>query len=175
VADCAGPQADAVAALAGLRLPLAPTLGLLAVTAPVAAHPGRVVNAPPCQLRPDGGGRMMLHADSIDAEIAPGSQPADWLPQAQALVSRAAEVLPGVAGAMVEGVRMGTRPIPADGLSAVGFLPGVEGFYVVVTHSGVTLAPFLGRAVAEELGRGKPDPRLEPFRPARLQHLAAHS
>jgi glycine/D-amino acid oxidase-like deaminating enzyme len=175
VADCAGPQADAVAALAGLRLPLAPTLGLLAITGPVAAHLERVVNGPPCQLRPDGGGRVMLHADAIDAEITPGSQPADWLPLAQALARRAATVLPVLAGAKLDSVRVGTRPIPADGLSAVGFLPGAEGFYVVVTHSGVTLAPFLARAVAEELAGGKLDPRLEAFRPARLQRLSAPS
>ena len=34
--------------------------------------------------------------------------------------------------------------------------------------SGVTLAAFLGQAVAEEIAHSRPDVRLEPFRPARF-------
>ena len=48
-------------------------------------------------------------------------------------------------------MRVGTRAIPADGLSVVGAMPGLDGYYVVVTHSGVTLSPFLARAVATEI------------------------
>jgi glycine/D-amino acid oxidase-like deaminating enzyme len=47
-------------------------------------------------------------------------------------------------------------------------MPGIEGYYVVVTHSGVTLSPFLGRAVAAEIVNGSRDEQLEPFRPGRL-------
>jgi glycine/D-amino acid oxidase-like deaminating enzyme len=47
-------------------------------------------------------------------------------------------------------------------------MPHVEGYYLVVTHSGVTLAPLLGAAVADEVARGRQRPELAPFRPARF-------
>jgi glycine/D-amino acid oxidase-like deaminating enzyme len=90
------------------------------------------------------------------------------LPEADDLVRRASEVLPAVAGARAEAARIGVRPYPADGVSAVGPMPGVSGYYIAVTHSGVTLAPFLGRAVAEEITRSRVVPQLEHFRPSRF-------
>jgi glycine/D-amino acid oxidase-like deaminating enzyme len=39
---------------------------------------------------------------------------------------------------------------------------------VVVTHSGVTLSPFLARAVAAEIVNDSREEQLEPFRPGRL-------
>jgi glycine/D-amino acid oxidase-like deaminating enzyme len=52
-------------------------------------------------------------------------------------------------------VRLGARPMPADGLPLVGPVPGVRGAYVVVMHSAVTLAPVVGRLVAEEVVHGE--------------------
>jgi glycine/D-amino acid oxidase-like deaminating enzyme len=68
----------------------------------------------------------------------------------------------------VEFARLGIRAMPADGHSVVGPQGGVSGYYVVVTHSGVTLAPFLGRAAAAEILQDRVDPRLAPFRPDRF-------
>jgi glycine/D-amino acid oxidase-like deaminating enzyme len=50
----------------------------------------------------------------------------------------------------------------------VGGIPGLDGFYVVVSHSGVTLGPLWGRIAAAELLDGALDPRLAPYRPARF-------
>jgi glycine/D-amino acid oxidase-like deaminating enzyme len=50
----------------------------------------------------------------------------------------------------------------------VGAIPGLEGFHVAVSHSGVTLGPLWGRVVAAELLDGVLDPRLAPYRPARF-------
>jgi glycine/D-amino acid oxidase-like deaminating enzyme len=47
-------------------------------------------------------------------------------------------------------------------------LPQIEGYYAAVTHSGVTLAAFLGAAVADEILRGEARPELATFRPARF-------
>ena len=55
-----------------------------------------------------------------------------------------------------------------DGLPLLGFLPGLEGFYTAVSHSGVTLGPLFGKLVAGELVEGRIDPRLEPYRPTRF-------
>jgi glycine/D-amino acid oxidase-like deaminating enzyme len=65
--------------------------------------------------------------------------------------------------------RIGVRHIPGDGLPAVGPAPGIEGLYLAVMHSGVTLAPIVGRLAAEEiLGKGG-STLLDGFRPARFR------
>jgi glycine/D-amino acid oxidase-like deaminating enzyme len=55
------------------------------------------------------------------------------------------------------------RPIPKGGLPVVGHDDAVDGLYVAVTHSGITLAPAIGRFVAQELVDGIRDPLLAPF------------
>ncbi|MBK3746159.1 FAD-binding oxidoreductase, partial [Paraburkholderia aspalathi] len=73
-----------------------------------------------------------------------------------------------MADAAVEAVRIVIRPEPADSYSAVGTLRNLNGYYGVVTHSGVTLAPYLGRAVADEILHGKKHDLLASFRPDRF-------
>jgi hypothetical protein len=50
-------------------------------------------------------------------------------------LTRAAEVVPGIGHTEPEAVRIGVRPIPADGLSAVGSLDQLAGYYLLVTHT----------------------------------------
>jgi len=170
VVNCAGRWADtlAVVDLPRLRLPLAPTLGLLVFTPPVASGLRRVVHSPSINMRPDGAGRLMLHADDIDEALTAETEPGAGSPLVQEMLRRAAAVLPGLGQVAAEAVRTGIRAIPADGLSAVGAMPGLDGYYVVVTHSGVTLSPFLARAVAGEIVNDSLDAQLELFRPGRL-------
>jgi glycine/D-amino acid oxidase-like deaminating enzyme len=170
VVNCAGRWADmlAVVDMPWLRVPLAPTLGLLVFTPPVASGLRRVVHAPSINMRPDGAGRLMLHADDIDDRLAPESDPGVGSPLVQEMLRRAATVLPAIGRVAAEAVRLGIRAIPSDGLSVVGAMPGVDGYYVVVTHSGVTLSPFLARAVAAEIVAESREEQLEPFRPGRL-------
>jgi glycine/D-amino acid oxidase-like deaminating enzyme len=47
-------------------------------------------------------------------------------------------------------------------------VPWLEGLYLVVSHSGVTLAPALGRLVAAEVADQTLDGQLAPFRPGRF-------
>ena len=80
--------------------------------------------------------------------------------------------LPGARGAALDHVTLGFRPMPMDGLPVVGRVPGAPGFYTVVTHSGVTLAPILGQYVRAELLRGEDEPMLAPYRPGRFAPAA---
>ncbi len=54
------------------------------------------------------------------------------------------------------------------GTPCVGPMPRVPGYYLAVTHSGVTMAPFLGKAVADEIAHGRVSDALADFRPARF-------
>ncbi|MFC5290498.1 NAD(P)/FAD-dependent oxidoreductase [Actinokineospora guangxiensis] len=50
--------------------------------------------------------------------------------------------------------RVAARPMPADGEPIIGPVPEVPGLYLAVTHSAVTLAAAVGRAVAREVVEG---------------------
>ncbi len=167
VVNCAGRWADRLGP-DDRRLPLAPTVGFLVFTPPVASSLSRVVRNPVCHMRPDGAGRLLLHRDETDTLLTEPRDPGPGSPEARDLVARATRLLPGIGPVAPEATRIAIRPIPRDGLSAIGRMPGTEGCYVAVTHSGVTLSPFLGIAVADEILSGHDRPELSPFRPARL-------
>ena len=167
VVVAAGRWTDRVAALAGIEVPLTPTCGLLAVTSPVARAVGRVVHAPGVHFRPDPGGGLVLQSGDTDAAVGPETVPNPGLPGCTELLRRVLRFLPSVAGARIAEVRVGIRPMPADGFSIVGPVAQRPGLYLAVTHSGVTLAPLLGELVAQEVTTGRDDARLAAFRPAR--------
>ena len=47
-------------------------------------------------------------------------------------------------------------------------MPGLEGYYLAVTHSAVTLSAHMAKLIAREVVAQTPVPELEPFRPARF-------
>ena len=61
------------------------------------------------------------------------------------------------------GIGVGYRPMPEDGRSIADVLPGAAGLFIIVTHSGVTLAPILGRLMAEFIDSGTRPETLSPF------------
>jgi glycine/D-amino acid oxidase-like deaminating enzyme len=163
VVDCAGPAADEVIRLAGAEMPFGTVPGRLVYTRPVATTLRRPIHGPTGHFRPDGAGRIVLSDGNHDATYREefGQTPEESL----ALVS---QMLRPLAGARVEAIRVGIRPMPKDEKPMVGTVPGLDGFYVAVSHSGVTLGPLWGRIVTAELLDGQPDARLETFRPARV-------
>ena len=164
VVNCAGRWTNEATRDTGLHLPLAPTVGFLVFTPPVAAGLNRVVRTPVIDTRPDGAGRLMLIADTTLRFGAPLSPS---MPEARDWVRRAREILPSIGEVEPEAVRIALRPIPADHFSAVGPIPRTSGYYIAITHSGVTMSPFLGAAVADEIVGGRQRVELADFRPAR--------
>lgn len=67
-------------------------------------------------------------------------------------------------------VRVGHRVIPGDGMTAAGPLFGApcDSVWAVVTHSGITLGPWLAEVIADEIVAQKLDARLAEFRPTRF-------
>ena len=76
--------------------------------------------------------------------------------------------LHGVVSIEPELACVGLRPIPADGIPIIGYLPNVDGAYVCVMHPGVALAAIVGRLASEEIIDGRDDPALGPCRPDRF-------
>lgn len=169
VVNCAGPGAGKVAALAGVDLPMRNTAGLLAHTAASAVAVGRVIHAPQIHLRPDGGGRLVLHNTTADAAVSTHDGDT-WIVEpgaAEAMLDLAEELYPGLRGSKIEASRIGVRPIPIDGLPVLGQSTTVENFHFAVTHSGVTLCLHVAKLVSAEI-RGEPVDQLAPFRHSRL-------
>jgi glycine/D-amino acid oxidase-like deaminating enzyme len=110
----------------------------------------------------------MLQHEAFEPDFTLESPLDPSFPQAVELVQRATMLFPHLAALRPEAVRIAERAIPGDGLSAIGPIPGVEGYYIVVTHSGVTLAPHLGRVAAHEIVNGEHSPELDAFRPDRF-------
>ena len=168
VVNCAGRWTNEATRDAGLHLPLAPSVGFLVFTPPVAASLSRVVHSPVINARPDGAGRLLLHWNATDATLGIDTRLSPSMPQARDLARRARQLLPSIGEVEPEAVRIAIRPIPGDHFSAIGPMPRISGYYVAVTHSGVTMSPFLGAAVADEIVGGRQRAELAGFRPARF-------
>jgi glycine/D-amino acid oxidase-like deaminating enzyme len=176
VVCCAGRWVPELTALAGAACPVplvpwagsgAAAPGLVVLAGPVKPPgPARVVHAPDVYLRPHAGG--LVHLEAPDAVVDLHTPEADLRRWADKLLRRARRAVRGLAGAAVAGYRVCVRPMPTDGQSIVGWLPGADGLYVAVTHSGVTLAAHLARLITAELVSGTPAADLAPYRPGRF-------
>ncbi len=159
----AGAGTPALCAPLGFDLPVAPSPALLVrLTAP----PGLVrtlVATPRLEVRQSADGDLLATGGSA------GGTTRDGLHRAGREVrDRVAATFAGTDGVRPADVRVGTRPMPADGSPVIGPVPGVEGVSVAVVHSGVTLAPVVGRLVAAEVLSGSDAEELHALRPARF-------
>ncbi|MEV4475557.1 FAD-binding oxidoreductase [Nonomuraea sp. NPDC049504] len=172
VVTCAGRWSEQVAALAGATVPMLDpavsgtvTNGFLVTTTAVPARLSRILTTAALNLRPDGGGRILLQSLPLDHLADPATPvPAEVLAKMMALLPG---VLHATDGAAVERAVVGQRAMPGDGLTVAGFADPDRRVYTVATHSGVTLAPLLMDEVAGEL-YGEESPLLAPFRPGRF-------
>jgi D-hydroxyproline dehydrogenase subunit beta len=173
---CAGrwtPQLTALASpacpvpLVAWDTPRSPAPELVVRVGPVTpAAPTRVLHAPAIFLRPHSGG--MLHLEAPDTPVDLHTPEAELRRLAAELLHRARRTVRGLDQARVVASRVCVRPLPADGQSIVGRLPGTGWLYVAVTHSGVTLAAHLSRLIAAELATGTSSAELAPYRPDRF-------
>ncbi|MGH3193228.1 MAG: NAD(P)/FAD-dependent oxidoreductase, partial [Streptosporangiaceae bacterium] len=135
--------------------------------------PSRVLHTPQLALRPHSGGLLHLEAEDTSAAADLHTPDPGLRALAAGLLDRARRTVRGVDNATVVDYQVCVRPLPADGQSIVGRLPGADWLYVAVTHSGVTLAAHLSRLIAADLTTGTPPAELAPYRPDRF--LAAES
>ena len=168
VVIAAGAATQALAAQVGVAVTMAPSPGIL-VTATLADRSVRhVIHAGDVALRPDRPGQIVLSSREVDAGLDPAMRAIQ--PDAEEtrqILARGERILPELRDAGVEQARVGIRSVATDGFPVAGFAPSIPNLYLLVTHSGATLAPVLGRMVALELN-GQLDERLAAYRPARF-------
>jgi glycine/D-amino acid oxidase-like deaminating enzyme len=84
------------------------------------------------------------------------------------ILSRIAQFLPAAQAVPLDRLTLGFRPMPIDEFPVMGALPTAPDIHVAVTHSGVTLAPIVGRLTAEEVLQGSRADWFAPYRPERF-------
>ncbi len=151
--NCAGPWAPALAATAGLELPMEPVKGQLA-SVEVWPHPVRhVVYSSRAYLVPRLGGEMVIGTTEEWAGFS-------LRPTAGGLATilqGAVTLCPALAGAPFQRAWAGLRPTTPDRLPYLGWDPRLEGLALATGHhrNGILLAPLTAR-VMKELLLGEP-------------------
>ncbi|WP_215455457.1 FAD-binding oxidoreductase [Streptomyces sp. ATCC 21386] len=175
----AGRWTGRLAARAGIDIPMvtdtgrgAQTVGLLGYATSPALDLRCVVHSPGLNLRPAADGGTVLQALDLNADVDPAQPPAVDGDLARILARRFTALLPGPRREPRIDLRVGLRSLPADGHTVAGYASERSRVYCLVSHSGVTLAPILGRLVAAELTTDHEQSLLGSFRPTRFRGVA---
>lgn len=170
----AGTGCERLLATVGVDLPMLDRPGLMLRTRPVAPVINHILASPTQELRQLADGSILApvaanhQADNADTITTQADVLAD---QAMARIQA---MLPSV-DLSWDQVMLANRPMPKDGLPAVGSV-GPDGTYVATMHSGVTLAAVMGGLIASEILGGvsnKTADLLAPYRPQRFENGAA--
>ena len=163
VVVAAGIGAEDILASANVALPMANRFGVMLHSAPVEPILNHVIWGDRIHLKQQIDGRIVI--GEVFSE--------DWSDRcpdaiAEQMLADANRHLPEV-DLKIERITVGERPIPKDGMPVVGSVDGVEGLYIAVMHSGVTLAPIIGRMAADEILNGVDFDILKSYRLSRFQ------
>jgi glycine/D-amino acid oxidase-like deaminating enzyme len=159
----AGTGVGALCAPLGVELPVA---AQPAVLARVGAPPGLVrtiLDTPEFEAREDRDGHLLVAVPHGEQEVSgPALQR-----RVRHTLARLESSFSGAGRLRLLGHGVGRRPMPVGG-PVVGYVTPDESTYVAVMHSAVTLAPTVGRLVADELVGGAPAAELRRCRPQRF-------
>ncbi|MEX3937693.1 NAD(P)/FAD-dependent oxidoreductase [Paraburkholderia phymatum] len=165
VVSCSGAETANVLDMFGVKLPVTTRAGVTIVTKPLPTGLRHVVYAGKVHFKPDGSGRLVAGRTDYRASVP-------TLDDAHAAAEETAALvrpwLRGFGEGEIESVRIGIRPIPADGLPVVGEIPGHPGLSVAVMHSGISLSGLVGREHASEILTDNESELLRSYRPERL-------
>ena len=173
-----GADPAAVQTLAGIDIPQRSSPGVIVVTKPHEPVLERILVAPGVHIHQRLDGRIVLgeqdgapdnEAHAMRLKDRPTRFPSPEFAEqhARRILDVAEQYLPAIAGAQVEEVVIGWRPLPLDGHPVMGFSPKRPSAYLAITHSGVSLAPILGRLAAQEILEDVSHETLKPYRPDR--------
>jgi glycine/D-amino acid oxidase-like deaminating enzyme len=163
VVVAAGSQTPRLAATLGVDVPIDAPPGLIVHSRPVERLLNGLVIAPELHLRQTHDGRIIAGSDFGGTD--PGEDPDST---ARELFGKVKAFLKGGDALEMAFHTVGYRPTPKDGFPILGAVDGIDGLYLAVTHSGITLAPAIGQAAASEILTGKDEPLLAPYRLARF-------
>ena len=146
-----GAWTPALASALGVPVPVAPQRGQIAHLALAGADSGRwpmVSGFRDHYMVAWPGGRV---AAGATRETGSGFDPRTTAAGVREVLDEALRLAPGLAPATLLEVRVGLRPLSADGLPILGAVPGYAGLWLATGHgpAGLTLGPLSGKMVAE--------------------------
>jgi glycine/D-amino acid oxidase-like deaminating enzyme len=162
----AGVGAEALLGSLKVDLPMANKPGIMLHSKPIGPVLNHVIWGDRIHMKQQDDGRLVIGEIFSDGGF--GSDPGAV---AEQMLADARRHLPDVDVDIVK-TTIGLRPIPKDGMPAVGAIEGIDGLYAAVMHSGITLAPIVGRMAADELLDGVTFEALDPYRPGRFHKTA---
>jgi len=173
-----GADPFAIEKLAAAEVPQRSTPGVIVVTKPVPPLLSRIVVAPGVHVLQRADGRIVLgeqdgvptdgsHATRLTARPTRFPNDAIANQHAERVMALARRFIQGLEAVEVEEVIIGWRPLPLDGHPVLGSSRKRPQSYVAVMHSGVSLAPVVGKLVAAEIMSGRESPLLRNYRPNR--------
>ncbi len=173
-----GVDTPEIAAKVGYDAPLKHAPGILAHSAPLPPAVRTVNYGPGIHFKQMTNGTIVA-ADSTYAPDTPVHQDilrerGDFPDQqtrnmhGMRIFEKVAAVLPNASDVELDRLTLGFRPLPEDDFPIVGFAPGSADVYIAVMHSGVTLAPIMGRMISREIIEDVSVESLGPYRPERF-------
>lgn len=159
------------------------TPGIIVTTEPLPRMINTVLYPPRVHIHQQEDGRVVIGekagpSDSRNHRVSlanrPNAFPNDEDANAHVLriLAMARQYVPELSQVRQADVGIGWRPMPEDGLPIIGFGKHSPLVYYATMHSGVSLAPIVGRLAAEEILDGTPLPELKDFRPQRFGQSA---
>jgi glycine/D-amino acid oxidase-like deaminating enzyme len=142
VIAAAGVGTNALMEGTGISLPIESSPAMLVRLKTPSVLVNRIVASESREVRHFSEGIMV----SPETDLTDGPKAA-----AERVLTDVQRMLTGAETIELDGAEIGWRPMPADGLPIVGFVPGVEGLYLTVTHAGVNYAPAIGRLASVEI------------------------
>lgn len=156
----AGVDSAQIGAMVGLTIPVVPCRGQIVITQPLPPMLGR----PVANLQQDRDGRIYIGSGN---EFV-GFKPEIDAVQAERQLAGARRILPDLARATLDRVWVGHRPWPVDGQPIIGPAAPLKNVWIATGHSGITLAPLTGEAIARWITEGAPGYALEEFQLGRF-------
>jgi glycine/D-amino acid oxidase-like deaminating enzyme len=167
-----------IAAKVGYVAPLKHSPGILAHSAPMPRDLRTVIYGNDIHFKQMPNGRIVaadsayapetpVHSDILRERLDFPNEETRVM-HGRRILEKVPTVLPSARNAELDRLTLGFRPLPEDDYPIVGFVPGTADVYIAVMHSGVTLAPIMGRMISHEIFDDVSVESLAPYRPGRF-------
>lgn len=146
-----------------LKLPINVSPGILIEFYNKYRFVNRIVSNPFMELRAASNKLILAAEDYIDESLENSPKVI-----AQSTLQKIKEHWQGAEQIELANIMVGKRPIPQDGLPIIGRTMDIDGLYLLIMHSGVTLAAVAGRLACAEILSNQDDTLLSQYRPERF-------
>jgi len=163
----AGAWAPELGRQVGITIPVRPVRGHILVTEKLPPLLRHTIAAARQQIT----GEVLLGSTREDA----GMDRETTLAMLRLVARDGVRLIPALAAARVIRAFAGIRPIPVEGMPILGPVRSVEGLFIAVADSGITLCPLLGESMATVINQGSLPEGLEGWSPERLGLMPARS